>query len=473
MANVLPAMIPDEQVIRIAKDMCAALELCKKHNIVHRDTKPQNIFVSENGNYKLGDFGIAKTVEKTMGGSKTGTYKYMAPEVYSNRPYNSTADIYSLGLVLYWLLNERRMPFMPLPPEKLKDGMDEESRKRRLSGERLPTPAHGSKNLKEIVLKACAFDPKDRYQTAREMREDLARLSGGRYEAPRLESDLISASDEEQTDGRTVGPVFDDVVDNDWDGGTVGPDFGKHIQAEAPTTQSSNKKIMYIAIAVIAIIISIFLFKPQNNTPTTPSVNNTPHTPQNPQVSVQEEKPKVTNPPATQHVHSGTEATDNEPETTEGVALQAEPKPLSEFTISSAVGKVWIRSTAPYYYGSYHTKADAPECLKDWSKPGYSGGTVRDNQGNEYDHGIHVDGWDSGAYYYEIRLDGKYTTFSGVCACPEESAIIISYVYDTSKKCTKDFEVYGDGELLFTSATMRYDYEPQPFSVDVTGVQVL
>ena len=166
----------EETVIAIAKDICTALEICKKNEIVHRDVKPQNIFVSPNGDYKLGDFGIAKAVEKTMGGTLAGTPKYMAPEVYHYQPYGSGADIYSLGLVLYWLMNERRLPFMPLPPEKPKAGMEEEARHRRLSGEPLPPPANGSKKLKEIVLKACAYDPKDRYQSAAEMKDALMQL---------------------------------------------------------------------------------------------------------------------------------------------------------------------------------------------------------------------------------------------------------------------------------------------------------
>ena len=123
LADTLPAAVSEEQVIKIAKDLCHALVQCRQFEIVHRDIKPQNIFVSPLGDYKLGDFGIAKTVEKTTGGTKIGTYKYMAPEVYNNQPYGAGADIYSLGLVLYWLLNERRMPFLPLPPEKLRAGL--------------------------------------------------------------------------------------------------------------------------------------------------------------------------------------------------------------------------------------------------------------------------------------------------------------------------------------------------------------
>ena len=163
----------EEQALRIGRDMCKALILCQKHDIIHRDIKPQNIFLSPNGDYKLGDFGIAKTVEKTSGGTKIGTYKYMAPEVYHSRPYNRTVDIYSLGLVLYWLLNERRSPFAALPPAPVSAKAEEAARARRFRGEALPAPVHGSEALQRIVLKACAYDPGDRYQTPEEMLSDL------------------------------------------------------------------------------------------------------------------------------------------------------------------------------------------------------------------------------------------------------------------------------------------------------------
>lgn len=175
----LPETVSEAQVVKIGRDLCQALVQCKQFDIVHRDIKPQNIFVSPLGDYKLGDFGIAKTVEKTSGGTKIGTYKYMAPEVYNNQPYGAGADIYSLGLVLYWLLNERRMPFLPLPPEKLRAGLEEEARLRRFRGDPIPPPAHGSKQLQAIVLKACAYDPKDRFASAAEMLIALRSLKNG------------------------------------------------------------------------------------------------------------------------------------------------------------------------------------------------------------------------------------------------------------------------------------------------------
>ena len=173
------SIVPDEQVIRIGRDLCNALVLCEKRRIIHRDIKPQNIFVSEVGDYKLGDFGIARIKEGTETGTmRIGTYDYMAPEVYSGSKYNHTVDIYSLGLVLYWLLNERRGPFLDLsvPPT---DAERSSARSRRMSGEPLPPPAHGSTALQSILLKACAFLPQDRYQGAEELLSDLVLLGAG------------------------------------------------------------------------------------------------------------------------------------------------------------------------------------------------------------------------------------------------------------------------------------------------------
>ncbi len=160
-------------VMKLGADICGALERCGRHNIIHRDIKPQNIFVNREGDFKLGDFGIAKTSDHTTKATKTGTYSYMAPEVYWGRPYNASVDIYSLGMVLYWMLNERRGPFLPLPPETPKPAQVTEAMERRLHGEQLPAPKHGSEALKRIVLKACASDPKVRYRNPAEMRKDL------------------------------------------------------------------------------------------------------------------------------------------------------------------------------------------------------------------------------------------------------------------------------------------------------------
>lgn len=108
----------EDQIIKFGLDLCDALTACQKHKIIHRDIKPQNIFVSSGGNFKLGDFGISKVLDNTSrANTRAGTFTFMAPEVISGKPYDATVDIYSLGLVLYWLLNERRGPFVPLQPK--------------------------------------------------------------------------------------------------------------------------------------------------------------------------------------------------------------------------------------------------------------------------------------------------------------------------------------------------------------------
>ena len=161
-------------IIKLGIDICKALELCQRYNVIHRDIKPENIFISDNGDYKLGDFGIARTIERTTSGlSKKGTYSYMAPEVYAGKEYGFSVDTYSLGLVLYRMLNKNRGPFLPQPPEAITFASREQALARRISGEPLPRPFYGEGRLGEIVLKACAFDPKDRYSSPQQMRQEL------------------------------------------------------------------------------------------------------------------------------------------------------------------------------------------------------------------------------------------------------------------------------------------------------------
>lgn len=74
-----------KEIVQMGIDICTALEVCQEYNIIHRDIKPENIFVSDLGKFKLGDFGIARQMEKTSSGmSKKGTFSYMAPEVYKD-----------------------------------------------------------------------------------------------------------------------------------------------------------------------------------------------------------------------------------------------------------------------------------------------------------------------------------------------------------------------------------------------------
>jgi len=162
--------LPQADVLQLGLDMAQALALCERHHIIHRDIKPQNIFLSPNGDYKLGDFGVARELEKTTYNmTRAGTNNYMAPEVFHGRPCNATVDIYSLGIVLYALLNGNRPPFVPPPGPEPDPSASVDALHKRLSGEAIPLLSGVPDVLNEVILKMCAFAPKDRYQNAREL----------------------------------------------------------------------------------------------------------------------------------------------------------------------------------------------------------------------------------------------------------------------------------------------------------------
>lgn len=167
----------EQQVIRLGMHLCEALMVCDFHGIVHGDIKPQNIYVSTCGEYKLGDFGTAAILEHPKSDKLVGTRKYMAPETYHNHKFHRGSDIYSLGMVLYWLLNQRRIPFLPLHPITATGQLEERAIERRVRGEKIPYPLYGSEELKRIVLKACEYDVYDRYHSPKEMWLDLAKLA--------------------------------------------------------------------------------------------------------------------------------------------------------------------------------------------------------------------------------------------------------------------------------------------------------
>ena len=164
--------------IRLGIDICSALAICAQKNIIHRDIKPSNILCTEFGTYKLGDFGISRMFQQTNDSmtNGVGTPNFVAPEVISGQTYDYRADIYSLGMVLYHLLNNQIPPFCPLDKQILsyQDRMD--AYLRRMHGEVFPKPANASEGMSEIIRKACAFRPEERYADALEMKKALTEL---------------------------------------------------------------------------------------------------------------------------------------------------------------------------------------------------------------------------------------------------------------------------------------------------------
>ena len=207
------------EVIQLGMDLCKALEICQRYNIIHRDIKPANIFISETEDFTLGDFGVARIASASTGAStRAGTVNYMAPEVFRGEKYTSNVDIYSLGLVMYQLLNNNRMPLYPPYPQPITPSSRERAQAQRLSGAALPPPANAEGRLAEIVLKACAPDPAQRYDSPTVMRQALEAILYTEGEAKMIypEGDTVpvpstsgaAAPEENDPNGETERPVW-------------------------------------------------------------------------------------------------------------------------------------------------------------------------------------------------------------------------------------------------------------------------
>ena len=174
--------LPVDTAIGYAKQLLEALRFAHRHGIIHRDIKPHNVLVSADQHVKANeprlkvtDFGIARhgASQMTEAGSIMGTAQYLSPEQARGAPVTAASDLYSAGVVLYEMLTGK-VPFtgdsaieiamkhvneLPRPPSNLRAEIPPE--------------------LDQIVLRALAKEPEDRYQTAEEFIEDLERVEAG------------------------------------------------------------------------------------------------------------------------------------------------------------------------------------------------------------------------------------------------------------------------------------------------------
>lgn len=171
--NSLEGYLADNAVshlrgINMGIDLCVALAALREEGYVHGNLKPGNVFFSDTGRFLLGDFGLIST-EDMQYAVLPEQYRscYSAPELSGILGLNETIDIYSLGMILYRIYNGNHAPF-----EDEKTGARAAEAKR-LAGEALPAPIYADYELTEIICKACAPGPAERYQSPEEMRIEL------------------------------------------------------------------------------------------------------------------------------------------------------------------------------------------------------------------------------------------------------------------------------------------------------------
>lgn len=150
------------QAVNLAIDLCSGLEQLRAAGLVHKDIRPTNIYLGDNRHFLLGDLGVVKMTDLEYSSMPDQLLTdYSAPEVVpSDASLSATMDIYSVGMILYEIYNGGLLP------------MGDNDRFVRTDGE-LPAPAYADIALSDIILRACAFDPENRYQTPGEMKQAL------------------------------------------------------------------------------------------------------------------------------------------------------------------------------------------------------------------------------------------------------------------------------------------------------------
>lgn len=246
--------IPYDRIVDIMQQILSAVALAHQHRIIHRDLKPQNILIDESGTVKITDFGIAVALSETsitQTNSMLGSVHYLSPEQARGSMATNQSDIYAIGIILYEMLTGK-VPF---------DGESAVTIALKHFQEEIPSvrlyDRHVPQSLENVVLKATAKDPIDRYQSAEEMSADLATaLDPSRLNEPawhpanHVEETKVLPNLTEQMP--TVTPV-EEIVTKPEKEAEEKPVPSKK-KAKDQQKPKSKKKLLFLGIAAVLVI---------------------------------------------------------------------------------------------------------------------------------------------------------------------------------------------------------------------------
>ena len=237
----------ESNVLKLAHDIGSGIQAAHNNNVIHRDIKPANFFYSpEDDTYKLGDFNISKSSASAR--SFAGTEGYIAPEIYKAKQsidnvYTKQADIYSFGICLYQLMNNFCFPFE-------ENRLADEAIEIRMNGTPLPMPKAASPEFGRIILKACAYNPAERYSSIDEMLADINAIR--LYNAPSANQSQYTPTPIAPAASMSDNPFSRHLTNNNFSVNNIDSGFSDQSQPK----KKKSKTPLVIAIIMTVLVIA-------------------------------------------------------------------------------------------------------------------------------------------------------------------------------------------------------------------------